>query len=73
MDLKHEQLIIWVHISISGAFQKAIRYGTYHFWNRSVLGHNHNRHKNRAGPVGSSLNRRPIRYGSRGALIIDPV
>ena len=34
----------------SGAFQKAIRYGTYHFWNRSVPGHN--RHKNCAEPVG---------------------
>ena len=38
-----------VHIK-SGAFQKAIRYGTYHFWNRSVPVHN--RHKNPAEPVG---------------------
>ena len=59
-----------VHIK-SGAFQKAIRYGTYHFWNRSVPGHN--RLKNRTEPVGSSLNRRAIRYGFRGAPIIDPV
>ena len=51
--------------------QKAIRYGTYHFWNRSVPGHN--RHKNRAEPVGSSVNRRAIRYSFRGAPIIDPV
>ena len=28
-----------VHIR-SGAFQKAIQYGVYHFWNRSVSGHN---------------------------------
>ena len=29
---------------------------TYNFWNRSVPGHN--RHKNRVGPVGSSVNRK---------------
>ena len=34
-----------------GAFQKAFRYRTYHFWNRSAPGHN--RHKNRDGSVGS--------------------
>ena len=62
-----EQLI---HIR-SGAFQKAIRYGTYHFWNRSVPARN--RHRNCAGPAGSNVNRRPIRYGFRGAPIIDPV
>ena len=44
---------------------------TDHFWNRSVPGHN--RHKNRAGPHRSSVNRRAIRYGFRGAPIIDPV
>ena len=40
-------------------------------WNRSIPCHN--RQKNRAGPVGSSVNRRSIRYGFRGAPIIDPV
>ena len=59
-----------VHIR-SGAFQKAIRYRTYHFWNRSVPARN--RHRNCAGPVGSNVNRRPIRYGFWGAKIIDPV
>ena len=51
-----------VHIK-SGAFQKAIRCGTYHFWNQSVP--DHNRPKSRAGPVGSNVNRRAIRYGFR--------
>ena len=64
-----------VHIR-SGAFQKAIRYGTY----RSVPARNC--HRNCAGPAGSRteglsemvcVNRRPIRYGFRGAPIIDPV
>ena len=59
-----------VHIR-SGAFQKAIRYGTYHFWNRSVPAGYH--HRNCAGPVGSNVNRVPIRYSFRGAPIIDPV
>ena len=40
------------------------------FWNRSVPAHN--RHKNRVGPVGSSVNKQAIRYGFRGAPIIDP-
>ena len=51
--------------------KKAIRYETYHFWNWSVPGHN--RHKHRAEPVGSRLNRSSIQYGFRGALLIDPV
>ena len=59
-----------VHIR-SGEFQKAIRHGTYHFWNRSVP--TRNRHRNCAGLTGSNVNRRPIRYGFRGAPIIDPV
>ena len=59
-----------VHIS-RGAFQNAIRYGTCHFWNRSVPARN--RHRNCAGTVGSNVNRRPIRYGFRGTPIIDPV
>ena len=59
-----------VHIR-SGAFLKAIRYGTYYFWNQSVLGHNC--HKSRAKPIVSSANRRPIRYGFRVAPIIDPI
>ena len=59
-----------VHIT-SGAFQKAIRYGTYHFCNRKVPVRN--RHKNRAGTVGSSVNRTAIGYGFWGAPIIDPV
>ena len=59
-----------VHIK-SGAFQQAIWYETYHFWNRSVLGHNC--HKYRAGPVGSSVNRKAIRYGFRGESMIDKV
>ena len=57
-----------VHIR-SGAFQKAIRYGTYHFWNRRVPARN--RHRNCAGLAGSNVNRRPIRYGFRDASIID--
>ena len=44
-----------IHIRSRG-FWKAIRYGTYYFWNRSVPGHSH---KNRAGPVGSYVNRTP--------------
>ena len=56
-----------VHIS-RGAFQNAIRYGTYHFWNRSVPARN--RHRNCAGTVGSNVNRRPIRYCFRIAPII---
>ena len=59
-----------IHIR-SGAFQKAIRYGTYHVGNQSVPGHNC--HKNRARPIVSSANRRPIRYGFLVALIIDPI
>ena len=43
-----------VHIR-RGAFQKAIRYRTYHFWNPSFPGHNH--HKIRTGPVESSVNK----------------
>ena len=43
----------------------------YHVWNWSIPCHN--RHKNCAGPVGSSVNRRAIRYRFRGAPIIDPV
>ena len=42
-----------------------------HFWNRSVPGHN--RDKNRAEPVGSNVNRRPIRHGLQSAPIIDPI
>ena len=57
-----------VHIR-SGAFQKAIRYGTYHFSNRSVPARN--RHRNCVGLAGSNVNRRPIRYGFRDAPIID--
>ena len=59
-----------VHIR-NGAFQSAIRYGKHHIWNRNVRCDN--RPKNRARPVRSSVNRRPIRYGFRGATIIDPV
>ena len=59
-----------VHIR-SGAFQKAIRYRTYHFWNRSAPARN--RLRNCVGPVGPNVNRRPIRYDFRGAPIIDPV
>ena len=55
----------------SRMLHQAIRGGTYHIWNRSIPCHNH--HKNRAGSVGSSVNRRAIRYGFRGAPIIDPV
>ena len=59
-----------VHIG-SGAFQKAIWYGTYHFWNQSVAACNH--HRNCAGPAGSNVNSRTIRYGFRGVPIIHPV
>ena len=55
----------------SRALHQTIRGGTYHIWNWSIPCHN--RHKNRAGPVGSSVNRRAIRYGFWGAPIIDPV
>ena len=55
----------------SGAFQKAIQYGTYQFWNRSIPVCNH--HRNCAGQAGSNVNRRPIRFGFRGALMIDLV
>ena len=47
----------------SRALHQAIRGGTYHVWNWSIPCHN--RHKNRATPVGSSMNRRAIRYGFR--------
>ena len=59
-----------VHIR-SGAFQTAIRYGTYHFLNWSIPARN--RHNDCAGPAGSNVNRRPIQYGFRGDPIIDPV
>ena len=52
-------------------FQNAIRYGKYHFRNRGVPARNH--HRTCAGPDGSNVNRRPIRYGFRGAPMIDPV
>ena len=59
-----------IHIR-SGGFQKAIRYGTYHFWNRSVPARNDQR--NCTGPAGSNVNRRLIQNDFWSAPIIDPV
>ena len=42
---------------------KSFRYGTYHFWNRSIPAHNC--HRNCARPAWSNVNRRPIRYSCR--------